>query len=353
MVIMMKDGGDNHGQTQRRIGRLVVAVIGLVIIITALCNDFWGIGPSSLATEKTVTTKHVRCDKEIQLSTNGSGNSSSRPQHDQRSTLLLYMVSTHDDFQRDKIKEMQQSLGPENVAVVWDNVEQPKCPFEFVSTCIDNETISETRYLNNKCCGLEKAITWAMQHTHTFDYVWFMEDDVHYRNVTEFRQVVQSNYSTADLLHQQAIDMFRHANDGPWFWAPLVRCQADGLFGMTQIRFSMFNFYRISARMLQILQRVYYQNDQEWIFFEALFPTVAVHYGLSTAQWVRNDNSNMKYRPCYKNETIPNLGSPVFHPAKNRNGTWQDCSHPNLGLRRKQLVEACYKKRNWTWIGNL
>lgn len=262
-----------------------------------------------------------------------------RPRH---RTLLLYMVSHDDGYQRERITKMQ-SIFKDNFRVVWDNNNTTKkCPFTGIATCIGDEVqVSKCHRFNFICCGLEKAVLWSIENKDSFDYVWFMEDDIYYTDVSELAKVITTS-SSADLLHQANFSTL--ISDGDWFWAPRVRRETRNLFGKTQLEYSMFNLYRMSVKLLEALDSVYTQNDHEWVFFEALIPTTVAHYNLTATKWPslqadKKSTYQLRYRPCYDSFPVPGL----YHPAKFEHGIPQSCDYQELD--RFLLEDNCNKDR--------
>lgn len=87
-----------------------------------------------------------------------------------------------------------------------------------------------------------------------------MENDVYYTQIKELQRAIQMP-SDADLLHQTAIETVNE----DWFWKSLVECEAKDLFGRTGLKYSMFNLFRLSCKMLESLQTVYERNHEEWV----------------------------------------------------------------------------------------
>jgi len=245
-------------------------------------------------------------------------------------TMLLYIVSHNDDYQRERILELKQTF-QDKFLVVWDNNEETTCPFQDIAACLDNERvgISTKQRFNYICCGLEKAVMWSIDNRSQFDYVWFMEDDVHYTAISELVNVLGMP-STADLLHQRAIKTVDHE----WSHAETVHQQAGQIFGSFGLRRTMLNFYRMSSPLLDALAKIYDQRQQQWIFFESLIPTAAEFYNMTVDNWTtmyyQHSNyqvvANLRFRPCFT--TFPTPG--FYHPVKYRDGSFQNCTVDNV-----------------------
>lgn len=242
---------------------------------------------------------------------------------------LVYIVSHDDPHTQKKVSEMQDAF-QDRFVVVWDNNEKQSCPFAK-AICIDGMQISQSRRFNFICCGLEKAATWSIAQTATkprgqrFDYVWFMEDDVEYSDISELVRIVDDTASEAHLLYQE--DNLTWVDD-EWYWGLRVArdTKIPNLFGNTPIVHGMFNLFRMSSKLLKALDKVYHKNGDSWVYFEAMIPTTALRYGLSSKSWPALQPQSeyfLRYRPCYTD--LPKKG--IYHPAKFRNGTYEECDY--------------------------
>jgi hypothetical protein len=236
-------------------------------------------------------------------------------------SVLMYLVSTDDDFQRDRIAELQRVFS-DRFYVVWDRASKPDCPFRDIATCLDFDgELSRTRRFSNKGRGQEKAVMWAIAHRHTFGYVWLMEEDVHYTDVSHLVHAFSTD-SRADLLYHGPNKGLTKVTD-EWFHAETVRNQSASVFRGTPLYRKMLNLFRLSSSLLFGLEKVYVANDKQWVFFETLIPTAVLHFNLTGEDWTEQEPSayNFRYRPCYTE--FPTGG--IYHPAKFRNGTPTTC----------------------------
>lgn len=248
---------------------------------------------------------------------------------------LVYIVSQNDPHTQKQVSEMQEAF-QDRFVIVWDNRDEPHCPFVTTSaTCVDEVQISQSRRFNFICCGLEKAIMWSIDHTTStakqrFDYVWFMEDDVEYSDISELVRIVDVTPSEAHLLYQE--DSLAFVDD-EWYWGPRVerdmKTPKNLLFGTTPLRNGMFNLFRMSSSLLTALANVYHLNGDSWVYFETMIPTTAFQYGLSTQSWPALQPQReyfLRYRPCYTH--LPDKG--IYHPAKFRNGSYEECDYVEM-----------------------
>ena len=244
-------------------------------------------------------------------------------------TAFIYIASTYEPHIQEVVSELGHTLG-DNFRLVWDNKRHKQCPYHdgedgvyLQHPCIDQWNISQTNKgphkLSHKGRGQEKAITWAMDHRDQFDYVWFMESDVHYSDLDTLRRVMNDReYWTADVVNQEE---FFPVND--WFyqnetkygmarWLPVEYVDANPDVHVH----AMMNLYRVSNKFLDKLAYAYEKMEHEWVFFEALFPTLSVYYNLTWARYHRPQYS-MVHRPCKTDFSEPG----IYHPVKFRNGT--------------------------------
>lgn len=236
-------------------------------------------------------------------------------------SLLLYLVSTDDEFQRDRIAELQRVFS-DKFYVVWDHASKPDCPFREIANCLhfDGE-LSSSRRFSNKGRGQEKAVMWSIAHRHSFGYVWLMEEDVHYTDVSHLVNALSTD-SQMDLLYHGPNKGLTKVTDG-WFHAETVRNQSAAVFRGTPLYRKMLNLFRMSSSLLFALEKVYVANSKQWVFFETLIPTAVYHFNLTSEDWTEREPSayNFRYRPCYTD--FPTGG--IYHPAKFRNGTPKAC----------------------------
>jgi hypothetical protein len=250
--------------------------------------------------------------------------------HPLQGAVLLYMASTNDEFQRARVEEMRDAFR-EDLYVVWDNPLEPECPYRHLATCLRNDgsifNVSETRGFTNRGYAQEVAVLWSIAHKHTFRHFWFMEEDVHYTDISQLVQVLTMP-SSADLLNHGPLE---NMTDN-WFWAKRVRQQSGNVFGNTSHYIKMLNLYRMSSALLDGVERIYKRKRKRWIFFEALIPTCVAHFNLTSDDWTRLRHKNgaayqFRYRPCYTAFPAPG----IYHPAKFRNGTFQPCDFKKVG----------------------
>jgi hypothetical protein len=166
--------------------------------------------------------------------------------------------------------------------------------------------------------GLEKAVVWSISHRDTFDYVWVMEEDVHYTNISHMTAVLATS-STADLLHHGPFETM-----ADWVHSRHVANQANGVFGDSPMYHQLLNLYRMSSAMLGALEEIYMKTNKTWVFFEALIPSTVSHFNLTHHDWTARDPSlyHFQYRPCFTNFSTGG----IFHPAKFDGNGFRPCT---------------------------
>jgi hypothetical protein len=245
-------------------------------------------------------------------------------------TMVVFVTSKDNDLNRNRIAEMRQFFN-NNLLVVWNHQKSPLCPFQDMKDaglCLDEYPISKSRKLSHMCCAQEMALHWAIDHRQSFDYIWFMEDDVYATDIQELDKVISLN-STADFLHQR--QQLAHFPTG-WFHAQEVLRDSKGLFQPSEMRLGLFNLFRMTPNLLTAVEEVYNDLGQEWFFFEVLFPSVVAskRFNLTDASWPRELNKDgmnnstyyLKVRPqCKTHFEEPG----IYHPAKYMDGKFVPC----------------------------
>jgi hypothetical protein len=266
-------------------------------------------------------------------------------------TMILFIISKDHELNRHRIAEMRRFY-KNNFMVIWDNAETPKCPFHDMMkddddgngllVCIDEYRVSESKKLSHMCCAQEKAVMWAIDNRHLFDYVWFMEEDVYATDMAQLDKVISlknsnnsssSSHDHVDFLHQR-----QHLGrmSEKWFYADEVIRDAKGLFQPFEMKQGLFNLFRMSKNLLAALEQLYIALDEEWFFFEVLVPSVVAsnRFGILThASWLKQLQDNVestknsstyffKARPyCVTRFERPG----IYHPAKYRDGDFVSC----------------------------
>ena len=239
-------------------------------------------------------------------------------QQQQSRTAVLFMTGSNDEYRSQKVKELAEQFG-DDFWVIWGpnpkkDTYSSECPHKAYARCIEQWDITETKKLSHRCCSQEKAIMWAMFNRNDYDYIWFMEDDVHYTDMDALLETMNNQEPDADVVNQERI--YRAGN---WWYANQTRTHMKKVFTDEQLDqfhgHAMMNFFRFSRRYLDTLDQVFLSMDSEWTFFEGLFPTVAQVYGYKWVRYARPIFS-MRNRPCVTEFNEPG----IYHPVKFRNG---------------------------------
>jgi hypothetical protein len=82
----------------------------------------------------------------------------------------------------------------------------------------------------------------------------------------------------------------------------------------------------MSKPLLTSLQAVFNRNNNQWLFLEALVPTLAKKEKFTIQLWPHMHNLpvTMRWRPCYTHFKQPG----IYHPAKFKIGTGKTCVKP-------------------------
>jgi hypothetical protein len=167
---------------------------------------------------------------------------------------------------------------------------------------------------------------WSISRRTTFNYVWIMEEDVHYTNISLLTTVLAAPLP-ADLLHHDPLN----ETYSDWPHTERVRMQANGVFGDSPMYCSMLNLYRMSTATLGALDEIYRLNNKTWVFFEALIPTTVLRFNLTHDEWTAGDPSlyNFRYEPCFTEFKTEG----IYHPAKFDGRGFRKCRERNRSGR--------------------
>ena len=246
--------------------------------------------------------------------------------HSSHRIRLLYIVSKFSSEEAQKIRAMNDAFG-DDLVVVWDNRLISQCPFQNVR-CVSDIPITRSKEWSIEKRvgrGLEKAMMWAVKHTSEYDYVWTMESDVHFTDISIIKRVIYVQ-STSDFLPQNK--MYEcESNVKPWSHAKYFIDKWVSL-GFPRICFhGLQNLFRMSATLVAHLNEIRHRKlGGNWLFNEAMIPTTVRTFNLTESLWKTHCNLHsvswtMRYRPCHVNITEPG----IYHPVKYRNGTFAPC----------------------------
>lgn len=157
-----------------------------------------------------------------------------------------------------------------------------------------------------------------------------MEEDVYYHQIAALEAIIDSN-STADLLLQDDISPVLNST---WWHEFYVKEQNNGFFHNDTLSHTMLNLFRMSRKLIESTENYYHAQGESWMFNEALFPSLAIHYNLTSQKWHTQNPDSMRYRPCHLEfkEDI------LYHTAKNRGGVWVECTVESDGADYSKMM---------------
>jgi len=172
--------------------------------------------------------------------------------------------------------------------------------------CWLNGYIDTNFTLNKLISGWDKALYYFGVENQTFDFIWFMEDDVLFYNENTIIQI-DSQYIDDDLL-SNCFSENSNVDKNTWLWHRINVCYPPPYYA------GMMCAVRFSKKMMKCINDYAYKN-KTLFFLEALFPTIAVKNNLKYNNPI--EFNKIYYRHNFKGETI-NKNS-LYHPVKNLN----------------------------------
>jgi hypothetical protein len=177
---------------------------------------------------------------------------------------------------------------------------------------IDNDKCKLHNYidtnftLNKLISGWDKALYYFGVEDKTYDFIWFMEDDVLVYNENTIIQI-DKQYIDEDLLSSSYIEN-SDGNKNTWYWDRInIQYQPPYYNGMMCV-------VRFSKKMLNCIND--YANENNTLFFlEALFPTIAIKNKLNYKTPIEFDK--IYYRHDFTGEQF-NINN-FYHPLKDLN----------------------------------
>lgn len=172
--------------------------------------------------------------------------------------------------------------------------------------CIENGYINCTSSQIKTPAAYDKAFYYFTHIDDSYDYIWFLEDDVFVPNTNTITDIDYSYDSTIDLL----IENFIHYNDSKeWgHWPYLTHNKCENSYH------AMVCGIRVSKNFLKIIKN-YAADKSTFYFHEIMIPTLAIQNNLSVKkipelQYITwNDTFNVLH--IYSNN--------LYHPIKNLN----------------------------------
>uniref|UniRef100_A0A6C0B9F3 Nucleotide-diphospho-sugar transferase domain-containing protein n=1 Tax=viral metagenome TaxID=1070528 RepID=A0A6C0B9F3_9ZZZZ len=175
---------------------------------------------------------------------------------------------------------------------------------------IENEKCKLNGYINTNfvirlISGWDKALYYFGVEDTSYDYIWFMEDDVFLYNEDTIINI-DNKYINDDLL-SNSYSKNSDGNKNTWHWA-LINIQYPPPYYK-----GMMCAVRFSNNMIKCIND-YAIKNKTLFFLEALFPTIAIKNNLkySTPQ-----EFNIYWRHDFEKKDINNNN--LYHPVKDLN----------------------------------
>ena len=244
---------------------------------------------------------------------------------------LLYVVSSSNEYQLQKVKDLAQTFG-QNFVIIWDNKEKAnkRCPKDFTkqARCIDQwqwaDRADKGRNLVHPCCGWQKAIAWATDNRKSSDYFWFMEDDVHFTNVSLLEDLLNNTDSTydntADLLIHKKPDKAKGWAHARWTRKSIAKRWGSNFWKENTQVCSMMNLFRTSELFMTRLEEDFLAHRNTWQYYETYFLALSDLYKLKLSNFGKF-TTHLRYRPCWTEFPTPS----IYHPVKFRDGKFTEC----------------------------
>jgi hypothetical protein len=189
----------------------------------------------------------------------------------------------------------------------------PNCNFIH----INSEECRDSGYFNSSIAtGLPPVISWdkaiyyfADKCDVIYDYIWFFEDDVFFRDETILERI-DCKYEYMDLLTQSHTIKNENNTDGWWHWRHALDNHP------LPCAYSLICICRLSKYMLEEI-RVYVEKHKKMFFIEAFFNTIALHNNMCIAcpnEFKHITQGDFPLKPelvCKENRNM------IFHPVKN------------------------------------
>ena len=170
--------------------------------------------------------------------------------------------------------------------------------------CLSNG-FSNLNYIifNKNVTGLEKSLYYFAHIKQTYEYIWFMEDDVYFYDENTLL-TIDKKYENADLLCNSS---FVEAKLDEWLWDKIqINLKPPYYCGMMCI-------IRFSQKMLESIKD-YATKNNTLFFLEACYPTIAVKYDLI---YIKNPDEFLNVTYCDIHSIDLLNKHSLYHPMKN------------------------------------
>jgi hypothetical protein len=169
---------------------------------------------------------------------------------------------------------------------------------------------------NEIVMGWHKSLYYFSTVNINYDQVWFFEDDVFFYSESTLRQI-DVQYPISHLLSNNlTVNLTGEKNE--WHWYKINIHPPPPYYN------GMMCCVRMSRELLDHI-REYATEHKSLFFIEAMFPTLAKHYGLTCDS--PDELTTVYYRHDFRKKDIDK--SHVYHPMKN---------YELHGLLREQLI---------------
>ena len=173
--------------------------------------------------------------------------------------------------------------------------------------CKLNGYIHTTSIILNKfIIGWDKALYYFGVEDNNYDFVWFIEDDVFFKNEETLIQI-DNQYIDSDLLSSN-ISENSDGNKNTWLWKRINIQYSPPYYN------GMMCAVRFSNRMMICINN-YAKRHNTLCFLEALFPTIAIKNNLICNH--PNEMHTIHYRHNFNKNNINKHN--LYHPVKNLN----------------------------------
>lgn len=164
---------------------------------------------------------------------------------------------------------------------------------------------------NNTVCisAWDKALFYFSNLNKSYEYIWFVEDDVFVPNINLF-ETIDEAFLGADLLSSENV-INTSGETESWIW---WRSIPKEKFPLPWAR-SMVCVVRISRKLIKILDNFVKNNRESRKFIEFIFHTLAIHNDL-----IVNEIDNLKgvvFRKDWQKQELNN--KTFYHPVKEIN----------------------------------
>ncbi len=174
------------------------------------------------------------------------------------------------------------------------------------SICLEKGYKNMTYSITKTPVSWDKSVYYFCEVNNSFDFIWFVEDDVFIPNVDAI-SYLDNKYKDYDLLTKENNISFTYDTFG-WHWHLGRNNISLPLFG------SLVCTLRVSKKLLSII-RNYADTHQKLFFLELMFTTLSAHHKLKNK--IVPELKTIIYRfPWEHNQHLIRKNF-LYHPIKN------------------------------------